>query len=418
MTFLYTFLTFLQPGDLAPALVPYRPMLIVAILTGLPAIFARRGMYAPSAAFKEPAFVWLVAFVMMQALSMHYAGVAAMVESFGYWQVFLLFVVISIYRLKSVEELRRYIWGVMVGSMVIVVYGIYAVAEHLPCAVGGRAGAYGMYENHNDYSFIIIMILPFLFVFRQLETKRLRRLLLGVSLLTCIFGIFLSLSRGGVIALVLELVLIVIGSYTGRRRALYVAIMVMFGVAAVGYQWAKRAENQGSNYTAEDAESSRMELWKAGANMVKAHPFLGVGSRHFSEFSRQFGELSGDQIGKNSHNTYIEVISTSGLFGFVSFMLMLRAMVRTLRKKITIPGQEWLEAIRSATLITTYSIMLRSLLDAKPHDWSFYVLCSIAISYGMMRTALEREAVQEPEAFAVPHYVPGPARAPRPGFTR
>jgi O-antigen ligase len=417
MTFLYTFLNFIQPGDLFPALAPYRPMLVVAIVAGLPAIFARRRMYSPYAAFKEPTFVWLVAFVVAQAASMYYAGVSAMIESFGYWQVFLLFVVISIYRLRSVEDLRRYIWGVMVGSMVIVVYGIYAVVEHLPCAVGGRAGAYGMYENHNDYSFIIVMILPYLFMFRRLETKKLTRLLLGLSLVTCVLGIFMSLSRGGVLALVLELVLIVISAYSGRRRALYVAVMLMFGVAAVGYQWAKRAENQGSNYTAEDAESSRLELWKAGGNMVKAHPFMGVGSRHFAEFSRQYGELSGDQYGKNSHNTYIEVISTSGLFGFVSFMLMLRAMIRSLRKKLTTPGNEWLESIRSATLITTYSIMVRSLLDAKPHDWSFYVLCSITISCGMMRAAIERDADALPMAAAVPRYAAGPARV-YPGFTR
>ena len=341
ITFLYTFLTFLQPGDLYPQIASFRPMLILAIVAGLPALFTRKkGMYSPAAALKEPTFVYLVAFILMQPVSMYYAGGSAMIESFGYWNVYLLFVVISIYRLRTVDDLRRYLWGAIVGSMVIVGYGIYAVAEHLPCAIGGRAGAYGMYENHNDYSFIIIMILPFIFMFRRQETKTLRRLLLGLSILACILGIFLSLSRGGVIALVLELVLIAVGTNTGRRRVLYVAIMLLFGIAATGYQWAKRSENQGANYTAEEAESSRFELWNAGKNMVEAHPILGVGSRHFADFSRQYGELSHDQYGKNSHNTYIEVIATTGLLGFIPFILMLRGMIRTLRKKITVPGHE------------------------------------------------------------------------------
>ena len=418
MDFLYTFLNFLQPGVLWPELAPFRPMLCVSIVAGLLGIFGRNATYPASDAFKHPAFLYLCAFIFAQAASLYYGGVGSMLQMFNYWQVYLLFVAIGLYRIGSVDSLRRYIWGMIVGSMVVVVYGIYAVYAHLPSAVGGRAGAYGMYENHNDYSFIIIMVLPFIFMIRRHETKTMRRLLLGLSLLTCVTGIFLSLSRGGVLALVLEMILIVIAAFTGARRTWYVALMVLFGFGAVGYQWAKRAANQGSNYTAEDAESSRLELWKAGFNMVKDKPLLGVGSQHFAEFSREYGELSGDQFGKNSHNTYIEVISTTGIVGFLSFLLMLRAMIRELRTKITVPGHEWLDGIRSATLISVYSIMLRALLDAKPHDWSFYVLCSIAISYGMLRREIERAQEESTRAGGVSPLAVVPARMARPGFTR
>jgi O-antigen ligase len=416
--FLYTFMNFLQPGVLWPDLAPYRPMLWISVIAGVSGMFGRGAAYSATAAFRRPAFVYLCAFIVAQSASMYYAGVAAMLEMLDFWDVFLLFVVISLLRINSIDGLRRYIWGMIVGSMVIVLYGMYAVYAHLPAAVGGRAGAYGMYENHNDYSFIIIMVLPFIFMIRRLETKGSRRLLLGLSFLACVAGIFLSLSRGGILALVLELILIVIAAYSGRRRTWYVALMLLFGFGAVGYQWAMRAANQGSNYTAEDAESSRLELWKAGVNMVKARPLLGVGSRHFSEFSREYGELSGDQIGKNSHNTYIEVISTTGFVGFLSFLLMLRAMIRELRTRITTPGHEWLDAIRSATLISVYSIMLRGLLDAKAHDWSFYVLCSIAISYGMLRREIERAQEESTGAGGTPAYPFAPSRVASPGFTR
>jgi O-antigen ligase len=264
------------------------------------------------------------------------------------------------------------------------------------------------------------MVLPFLFKIRTQEKKVLRRLFLGICLLACVLGIFLSLSRGGVVAMILELVMLILGTWKGWKRIVLVSDMIMFGVAAIGYQWAKRAENQGSNYTAEDAESSRMELWKAGGNMVKAHPFLGVGSLSFGEHARDYGELSGDQIGKNSHNTYIEVVATSGILGFVAFLMMLRGMIKTLRQKLTRPGHEWLEAARSATLISLWSIMLRALLDAKPHDWSFYVLCSIAISYGALRAAIEKSeaGAGDPVAEAPrPRFVAG-GRFVRPGFTR
>jgi O-antigen ligase len=408
--FLYSFLNFLQPGILWPEVAAYRPMLVIAVVAGVTAMRGRSATYSMSEAFRHPAFVYLCGFTLVQTASLYYGGIGEMLGTFGFWHVYLLFVAIAAYRLDTVEGLRRFIWGMIVGSMVIVGYGIYAVYAHLPAAVGGRAGAYGMYENHNDYSFIIIMVLPFIFMVRRQEAGFLRRSLLGLSLLACVLGIFLSLSRGGVLALVLELSMLVVVGFTGRARVYLIAMTLLFGVGAVGYQWAKRSENQGSSYTAEDAESSRFELWKAGWNMVKANPILGVGSRHFAEFSREYGEISHDQLGKNSHNTYIEVAATSGLAGLLTFVLMLRAMIRELRTKIRVPGHEWLDGIRQAALVSICSILFRALLDAKPWDWSFYVLCSIAISFGMFRRGIERAEEEAAGGGGTPGFVAASSR--------
>jgi putative inorganic carbon (hco3(-)) transporter len=417
LTFLFTFINFVQPGVLWPALAPFKPMVIVSLLAGIAGLSARNRAFSLSEAVKHPAMIALGVFLLAQVASVYYAGLGVMLAEAGFWYIYLLFVVISLLLLSSIEGLQRYIWGMIAGSTWIVGYGIYAVFAGLAAAVQGRAGAYGMYENHNDYSFIIIMSLPFIIVMRRFETRFLRRAFLGLSLLACVLGIFLSLSRGGVMALVLELILLVIATYSGTKRFVYVAIMLTLGFGAIGYQWVKRAENQGANYTAADAESSRMELWKAGAAMVKAKPLLGVGSRLFGEFGREYGELSKDQIGKNSHNTYIEVIATSGIIGFIAFIMMLGRTIREVRQRLFVPGQEFLEAVRSATLIAIWSIMLRGLLDAKPHDWSFYVLLSIAVSYGFLRRSLEHEH-DEAEAELGTEYIPAVPGAANPGFGR
>jgi O-antigen ligase len=397
IAFLYTFFNFLQPGILWPELASLRPMLVISVIAGLAGLMSR-GDYVKIEALKHPAFVALTAFIFAQVVSLYYGGFSSMLGEFEYWHVYLLFVAVSLYVMADIVSLRRYLLGMIFGSMVVVFYGIYAVYAHLPAAVGGRAGAYGMYENHNDYSFIIIQNLPFIYMLRR-EASGLLRLLLGISLLACIIGIFLSLSRGGMVALIVELILMLWASLSGRKRTWAIAAMVGFGTLAIGYQWAMRAANQGDSYTAADAESSRLELWNAGFNMVKARPILGVGSRHFNEFSREYGELSGDQIGKNSHNTYIEVVSTSGLVGFISFVLMLRAMIRELKVKVDAPGNELLDGIRAAALISLYSIILRGMLDAKPHDWSFYVLCAVTIACGMLRRTAEAEyQAENPDA--------------------
>ncbi|GAB4507877.1 MAG: hypothetical protein Tsb0026_05010 [Sulfuricaulis sp.] len=382
MDFIYTFLNFLQPGILWPEYADLRPLFIISVIVGIIG-FLRISQYPRTEAFRQPAFVYLAFFIIAQVLSVHYSGVDSMLQEIDYWNVYILFVAISIFLINSPAALERYVWGMIVGSMVIVFYGIYAVYAALPAAVGGRAGAYGMYENHNDYSFIIIMVLPFIYMFWRTRSGMVRLFLLFL-LLSCVLGMFLSLSRGGILAMVLETGLIVIFALEKEKRFRYLFLISIIGASAIGYQWAAREANQGESYTAEQAEYSRIELWKAGKNMITSKPLLGVGSRRFGELSEEYGEISGWDRGKNAHNTYIEIAATSGLIGFFSFMLMLRSILRCLKTSVTHSGLQSLEPIRTAALISLYAIMFRALFDAKAHDWSFYVLCVIGITYVML----------------------------------
>ncbi|MHB8742774.1 MAG: O-antigen ligase family protein [Sulfuricaulis sp.] len=390
MDFLYPFLNFLQPGILWPELAVYRPILVVSVIVGLLGSF-KSSQYSRSAAFAHPAFLFMAIFIFTQVLSVYYSGVLSMLEELDYWNVYLLFSAISIVLIVDTAALERYIWGMIVGSMVIVFYGVYAVYAHLPAAIGGRAGAYGMYENQNDYSFIVIMTLPFIYMFWKTRTGTFKRLLLFIFMLASVFGVFLSLSRGGMLALVLEAGLIVIITFDKKKQFGYLFLLVLLGTAAIAYQFVAREDNQAGVYTLDDSEYSRLELWKAGKNIILSRPLLGVGSRRFGEFDQQYGEISGWDKGKNAHNTFIDILATSGLLGFVSFALMLRNVLRGLKTRVTHPELKSLEPIRLATQIAIYSIIFRALFDAKEYDWSFYILSAIGISCIMLQRGLEQQ---------------------------
>jgi hypothetical protein len=159
VSFLYSLLNFLQPGILWSEIAWLRPMLVASVLGLLVGVF-RGAEYPRQAAFSHPIFVWLVAFILAQILSVYYGGFSGMLEEFSFWSVYLMFVVISILLISNTVALKRYVWGMIVGSMVVVGYGIYGVyawgGYTLENGIAtGRAGAYGMYENHNDYTFII-----------------------------------------------------------------------------------------------------------------------------------------------------------------------------------------------------------------------------------------------------------------------
>jgi len=384
MSFVYPFLNFLQPGVLFPALAPYRPMLVVSVIAGLMGLRAllqddrsdpRRSYLA------HPAFVWLCVFTAVQVISVYYSGVRAMLAELDFWDVYPIFAAVSLLIVRDAGDLRRYVWGMMLGAAVVIGFGLYAVAMPLPSIEGGRAGAYGMYENHNDYTFIIIQVLPFAYFYLGLTRGFVARMFLLALLFACVCGVALSLSRGGIVALVLECGLILWLRTSGTRRIVAVVAFALLGAVAIAHQFAAREVNQGATYSEELAKQERLELWRAAAHAYLANPVLGVGSRRFHEFAGDYGEISHDDRGKVAHNTYLEVAADTGTLGLGAFLLMLRAVLRSLRGARSVSATaDGLAQTLLAAYVSLWAIMLRAVLDAKEHDWSFYTLAVIAIA--------------------------------------
>ncbi len=378
MNFIYPFMHFLQPGILLPEIADLRPMLVASFIALFVGIMSK-SQYPRTEAWTHPAFKWMLVFVVLQVLSLHSSGILYMIGELTYWYVYPMFVVISVLLISNVNAVRRYVWGMILGGMVVVAYGIYSVPAQIGYGVTGRAGAYGMYENHNDFTFIILQLLPFIYMFFRVTRSFILRILLLTFACLCVAGIFMSLSRGGILGLILESLLIVLMGMQSKKRLLLIPFIVVAAIGAISYQWTMREENQAGNYTAEDAKSGRFELWKAGVLMGLKNPFLGTGSRRFAEFAPDYYDLSHDMKGKVSHNTYVEVLAGSGIFGLGSFLAIFYYLAKGLHK-VGRTADPWLDAASRATLIGLYTVLFRGLLDAKPHDWSLYVFCAIGLA--------------------------------------
>jgi O-antigen ligase len=338
----------------------------------------------------HPVFLWLCAYVVIQAISVHYSGVFAMLEELDFWSTYAIFVAVSLLLITDVAQLYRFIAGTLAGSAVVIGYGLVAVATDSPALEGNRAGAYGMYQNHNDYSFIILMALPYAYLSVGLAKSRSIKLLLVSLVLACIVGTVFSLSRGGIIALVVMLTLLYWRTTSGGIRTVGIVVLVIIGSLGIVYQFAAREENQLGHYTAEDAKTSRYELWRAARRIIEKRPILGVGSGRFREHAAEYAELSHNNIGKVTHNTYLEVATGSGLLGFTSFLMILWGIIKASTEKwgASISGVP--PPIRAATQICILTIILRAMLDAKAYDWSFYFLAVMAIVIATLQGGEER----------------------------
>ena len=409
MPFLYPLLNYLQPGDLWPVIAPFKPMLIVSLLAGLLAMRQSIKPDGPLAKtyLSQAALAGLGAYVFINVISVYYSGVMSMLGVLEFWDVFPIFVLISLLSLKDAAALRRYVWGSILGSAFVIFYAIHAVEVHAPTIVQGRAGAYGMYENQNDYSFIIIMILPVTCLYLRVCRHRWQRLLLLAVIVGGVIGVLMSLSRGGILGLVLEAAILLWLMLRGMRRAAALAMLAVLGTIASVHQFAAREADQAGIYTLADSEDTRYELWRAARAVFVAHPLMGVGSMRFSEVARQYAPISHDDRGKVAHNTYLEIAADTGILGLSAFALMIWGVWKLVwRAKLAEATGDGVIEAQVAAHVTLYSILFRALLDAKEYDWSFYFLIVLAVASSALAARMKSEAGATQQATEEPAPAP------------
>jgi O-antigen ligase len=151
----------------------------------------------------------------------------------------------------------------------------------------------------------------------------------GASVL-CAAGIFLSLSRGGLVALAFSLVAaILVAGRRWRLQALTLAVMVAAG--AFVYFGFYASNDAASRVTSFGRGTGRADIWTVGWRMVQAHPVRGVGVGNYQTASIHYllepGSIQRDEFivdtPKVAHNTYLQVLAELGFVGAALFVAII-----------------------------------------------------------------------------------------------
>ncbi len=384
--------TFLQPGILVPKLEVLRPVLALSVLAAIVVPFRSAPLWAsPAADFRVLAAVFV--FIGIQVLSVMHSGLESMLETFLYWYRYAVFVLLFVWVADRLERVYRLLWAFLLAGLFVAGYGLYARFVDPRLALSpGLAMAYGFYENQNDYTILLVPLVPFFLLLPKVEPRRFARLTLRLGAAASIAGVIFSLSRGGLLTLTATVGLVLLQATKGFKRITVIALFV--GAALVLLPWAFE-ERAGYNpgYSPQDARWTRIDLWRVGEAMVADRPLLGVGSGRFTEYLRQYtppGVPFSSLKGKNAHNTYVEVAATSGLLGLGAFLwftfrslrLAARATSRAYRA-----GRIDLAQLGVATWIALLALLVRISLDAKPHEWTLYFLVALTVALARVTAA-------------------------------
>ena len=270
-----------------------------------------------------------------------------------------------------------------------------------PSEQGGAI--YGPYVNHNHYAGLMEMLTPFPLVLAATRLSDGNRRIIFLIIAALMAGsIFLSGSRGGMLAFLVQmgvLAVLLLRSKKGNWRqpvmlAIFLAAVVGFLVWLGGNDLTRRLASIHSEAHAEISGGTRLTIDRDGLRMLLKRPALGWGLGTFPVVYPQFRSFYTTFFVNQAHNDYLQLLVETGVIGFAVVVWFLVALFRGASAKL----KDWNEtssgALTVAALLGCIGILVHSFFDFNlqiPANAAlFYVLCALAAAPPLQESQRKR----------------------------
>lgn len=322
--------------------------------------------------------------------------VRATFEEFGK-VILLYFLIVNI--VDSRVKLKVFVVLIVSLTAFMAVHGVLQV--HTGAGFGGqtpmldqgqpRIMAYGIFEDPNDLGLTLVVAMPVLLMGITASHAMVVRLLsLGVLLL-CGYGLYLTNSRGAMVALAV-MAFVYFYKRFGKVLSVVLGTALLMGIIFYGPSRIQTMSDDPSG-------SGRREVWSEGLQMLKARPPLnamfGVGWAMFIEHEDQ---------GKTAHNSFLLAVTEMGVVGLFCFLGAFYVPLRDLhRLTLARPEEEAGEtdrkrlqrdqALARALIASVMGFAVAAFFLSRTYNQVPYVL--IAVCAALARLA-KTEAAGEP----------------------
>jgi O-antigen ligase len=282
---------------------------------------------------------------------------------------------------------------------------------------------YGPYVNHNHYAGLMEMLvpIPLVLALTRLASNRTRALATAAAAVM-VGTIFLSGSRGGMLAIVAELIILAVLLIKQKRSlgtALGIGVFLTIVTALLiwigGDEVSHRIATMGISHS-EISNDIRWNIDRDAFRMFLKKPIFGWGLGTFPVVYPQFRTFDTNFFVNQAHNDYLQLLVEMGLLGFATMLWFLLTLYRRAVKKMGNWTAEISGATTLACVLGVSGILVHSLFDFNlqiPANAAlFYVLCAVAASEPFALPARKRRVVRgkpPEESLVSPEALPQPA---------
>ena len=188
------------------------------------------------------------------------------------------------------------------------------------------------FPNPNVFGIYMAALTPLIFGLTFFYFKGKSKLLMLIVSVLSLLGVYLSLSRGAGLGVYLAILFLSIANKKKLLTSVLAGILIVFPFVMPKNikQWAKEVNY---NPVVFMCNQDRISIYNNAINMIKHHPFIGVG---LNTFSKNYGKYKTAQAEKYAHtadtiyahNIYLQMAGETGLLGLAAFLLFLFQVFR------------------------------------------------------------------------------------------
>ena len=193
-------------------------------------------------------------------------------------------------------------------------------------------------------------------------------LIVGLSSMS---GLFFSFSRGAFLGYCITLILMTLIA----SRKLFIS-MILLGSILIGTLYYKSPAfhnrvHSVRNYQADTSARIRLDLWESALMMFKDRPLLGSGLGTFRhELPAYYARIKPHDptFISHAHNLYLHILAETGLFGFISFLILLGIMLFLNWRLYRSANEAWESGLYFGLLSAQVFFLLNSVIEVTFFD--------------------------------------------------
>lgn len=311
----------LRPWDVMPILAVARPMMLTTSLT-LAAFLLSRPVIEFWNVRPARLLVTFFCIICFSILFSYWQSQSFSIATDYLKQIALFILIVNL--IKTHNRLKAFV------AVFVAACAYHGVAAVIDFSSGSGERLTGISEPYfgdpNDLALSLVMVLPLAWWLSLVVTSSWIRLAVYASMLAMIAGIVASQSRGGLLALIAAMSILII--YQGRQMLGTLVLTLVAAVAFVAIVLPSDVFERYrtiTEYQKDESAMTRLAVWKAGVAMCIEHPFTGIGAGAFeSVYGRYYIDRKrAGNVWRAAHSSYVEIAAELGIVGFIAFLAIL-----------------------------------------------------------------------------------------------
>jgi len=310
----------------------------------------------------------------------------------GYALIFFL----VINNIKSQRQLKKVILALVISAFCLSIFGMVQKATwngkiYWFRELRYRGEPFGPYVNRNHYAGLMEMVVPLALAALVITRSKDKKIILGFMALIMASTIFISLSRGGMLAFLGSILFISLAFLLSRtlKKHLSFIILLLIGIFLfiLYLQLFSSVADRFLTLIDPDKLSSQQRplVWRDTLRITADFPLLGTGLGTFKDIFPKYKTFGSQSIYLYTENDYLQLLSETGIIGFLIAFWGLLAIVIAFAK---FASKDKLPLFFLGAIV---AILIHSLCDFNLHIPAnvviFSIILGLAFRLGYIREA-------------------------------